>query len=242
MMRAFRALRGLWPRLIHRHRVTSLTVIGLPVALVLVMVGTAGCETRPSLSVGSRGSYVTTLQQRLLALHYDLGSASGVFESQTLHAVVAFQKVNGLGRDGVVGPATWAKLDRPYVPRPHVPMTLSALEVDLTRQVVYLTYLGTVTRIIDASSGNGQLYWSGGWQRAVTPVGNFHVYSTYNGWQNGLLGALYRPAYFIGGFAVHGSPSVPPAPASHGCVRVTVPSMDRLWPFIWYGMSVSLYY
>jgi N-acetylmuramoyl-L-alanine amidase len=242
MMRTFRALRELCRRLIQRHRMRFLTAIGLPVALVLVMAGTAGCETRPNLSVGARGSYVTTLQQRLIALHYDLGSASGVFESQTQHAVVAFQKVNGLGRDGVVGPATWAKLDRPDVPRPRLPMTLSTLEVDLTRQVVYLTYLGTVTSIIDASSGSGQLYWSGGWQQAITPVGNFHVYSTFNGWQYGSLGPLYRPAYFIAGFAVHGSPSVPPAPASHGCVRVTVPSMDRLWPFIWYGMPVSLYY
>ncbi len=242
MRSALRALLGLWHRWIPRHGVRSLTAIGLPVALILVMAATAGCETRPTLSIGARGSYVTTLQHRLLALHYDLGSASGVFESQTQHAVVAFQKVNGLARDGVVGPATWAKLDRPYVPRPRAPMTLSALEVDLTRQVVYLTYLGTVTRIIDASSGSGQLYWSSGWQRAITPVGSFHVYSTYNGWQYGSLGALYRPAYFVGGFAVHGSPSVPPAPASHGCVRVTVPSMDRLWPFIWYGMSVSLYY
>jgi hypothetical protein len=210
-------------------------------ALVLVMFGATGCETRPTLSLGASGSYVTTLQKRLISLHYDLGSAGGVFESQTQHAVVAFQKVNGLGRDGVVGPSTWAKLDSPALPRPRRPMVLSALEVDLTRQVVYLTYLGTVTRIIDASTGSGQPYWSGGWQRAVTPVGNFNIYSTFNGWQYGPLGALYRPAYFTGGFAVHGSPSVPPIPASHGCVRVTVPSMDRLWPFIWYGMSVSLY-
>ena len=242
MKRATRFRCRLRYRFLPQSRLSRLTAMGLPAILALVTVGASACDTRPTLSFGARGAYVTTLQQRLLALHYDLGSANGIFESQTQHAVVAFQKVNGLGRDGVVESATWAKLDRPYVPRPRRPLTLSAIEVDLSRQVVYLTYLGTITRIIDASSGSGQLYWSGGWQHAVTPVGNYRVYSTYNGWQNGPLGALYRPAYFIGGYAVHGSASVPASPASHGCVRVTVPSMDRLWPFIWYGMSVSLYY
>ncbi len=242
MMRSLLALQKRCARFASRVRVPSLTAIALPVVLVLVMAGTTGCETRPTLAMGASGSYVTTLQQRLISLHYDLGRISGVFDYDTQHAVVAFQKVNSLSRDGIVGPGTWAKLDQPYVPRPRQPKIPSALEVDLSRQVVYWTYLSTVVRIIDASSGNGQLYWSGGWQRAVTPVGNFHVYSTYNGWQYGTLGPLYRPAYFTGGFAVHGSPSVPPVPASHGCVRVTVPSMDRLWPFIYVGMPVSLYY
>jgi len=34
------------------------------------------------------------------------------------------------------------------------------------------------------------------------------------------LGKLYNPVYFVGGIAVHGAPSVPNRPASHGCVRI----------------------
>ena len=34
------------------------------------------------------------------------------------HAVVAFQKVNRIGRDGVVGPVTRKALERPRAPRP----------------------------------------------------------------------------------------------------------------------------
>ena len=49
------------------------------------------------------------------------------------------------------------------------------------------------------------------------------------GWWEGDLGQIYRPKYFVGGVAVHGSNSVPNYPASHGCVRVTVQAMDFIW-------------
>ena len=63
------------------------------------------------LRLGSHSSAVKTLQQRLTALHYfDVATADGVFGQNTYHAVIAFQKVQGLTRDGVVGPATWAAL------------------------------------------------------------------------------------------------------------------------------------
>jgi lipoprotein-anchoring transpeptidase ErfK/SrfK len=50
-----------------------------------------------------------------------------------------------------------------------------------------------------------------------------------DGWDKSPLGRLYRPKYFNGGIAVHGYLSVPPYPASHGCVRVSVPAMDWFW-------------
>ena len=50
-----------------------------------------------------------------------------------------------------------------------------------------------------------------------------------DGWWVGDLGQIYRPKYFIGGVAIHGSLSVPAYPASHGCVRVSVAAMDMIW-------------
>ena len=67
------------------------------------------------------------------------------------------------------------------------------------------------------------------------------LHSRYNGWQAGPLGSLYRPNYFYGGYAVHGMTSVPAYPASHGCVRMTVPTMDRMWSSLWAGMPVAIY-
>ena len=95
---------------------------------------------------------------------------------------------------------------------------------------------------IDASTGSGGWYYSQGrWARVITPTGRFHVYWRYNGWQAGPLGSLYRPNYFYGGYAVHGMTSVPAYPASHGCVRMTVPTMDRMWSSLWIGMPVAIY-
>ena len=65
---------------------------------------------RPTVSYGSRGDAVRKLQELLNALGYDCGSVDGIFGSKTKAAVLAFQKANGLGEDGIVGPLTWAKL------------------------------------------------------------------------------------------------------------------------------------
>jgi peptidoglycan hydrolase-like protein with peptidoglycan-binding domain len=63
-----------------------------------------------ALRVGSRGSAVTQVQQRLKALGYNVGTVDGVFGPQTASAVTAFQRANHLTADGIVGPATWQAL------------------------------------------------------------------------------------------------------------------------------------
>ena len=73
-------------------------------------VETATVVGRPTVSYGSRGDAVRKLQELLNALGYDCGSVDGIFGSKTKAAVLAFQKANGLGADGIVGPLTWAKL------------------------------------------------------------------------------------------------------------------------------------
>jgi len=63
-----------------------------------------------------------------------------------------------------------------------------------------------------------------------------------NHWVTAKLGVLYRPAYFnYSGYAIHGEPLVPAYPASHGCVRITVPAMNRLYNKLYDGMSVWIY-
>ena len=199
--------------------------------------------SRPTLRLGAHGSAVVTLQQRLAALHYfDVRTADGVFGPNTYHAVIAFQKVQRLARDGVVGPVTWAKLAKPYVPGPRYRLATASLEVNLARQVLYYVRNGAIQRIVDVSTGSGAWYYSQGrWARAITPTGRFHLYWRYNGWQAGPLGSMYRPNYFYAGYAVHGMTSVPAFPASHGCVRMTVPTMDRMWSSLWIGMPVAIY-
>jgi lipoprotein-anchoring transpeptidase ErfK/SrfK len=217
--------------------------VGSPPGVTARTTVAAVTAREPVLRLGSHGSAVVTLQQRLVALRYfDVSTADGVFGQNTYHAVIAFQKVQGLTRDGVVGPVTWAKLAKPYVPAPRYRLAAASLEVNLAKQVVYYVRNGSIQRIVDASTGSGAWYYSQGrWARAITPTGRFHVYWRYNGWQAGPLGSLYRPNYFYGGYAVHGMTSVPAYPASHGCVRVTVPTMDRMWSSLRVGMPVAIY-
>lgn len=63
----------------------------------------------PTQSVGNRGADVVALQH-LLTAHGRSQSADGIFGSGTAGSVRAFQSAEGLGVDGIVGPATWARL------------------------------------------------------------------------------------------------------------------------------------
>ena len=67
------------------------------------------------------------------------------------------------------------------------------------------------------------------------------VYDTYDGTVKAPLGTLYRPLYFEGGYAIHGSPYVPSYPDSHGCVRLSNVDMDWLFDLVGKGMPVSVF-
>lgn len=69
--------------------------------------------SRPTLKVlrlGSNGIQVK-YAQRLLTDHGFVCSTTGVFDAETELAVKTFQKENGLQIDGVIGSATWGKLE-----------------------------------------------------------------------------------------------------------------------------------
>ena len=67
--------------------------------------------TYPTIGIGSCGSTVSYLQEKLNSLGYNCGKIDGVFGSQTLAAVEEFQKTEHLTVDGIVGPKTWAALN-----------------------------------------------------------------------------------------------------------------------------------
>jgi N-acetylmuramoyl-L-alanine amidase len=196
----------------------------------------------PKLSSGSEGRAVEALQRRLAELGYQVHEVDGQFGSETHHAVVAFQKVNRLGRDGVVGPVTRKALERPRVPSPRSRKAGFHVEADLTLQVIYLVKDGKIQEILDASSASGQNYTVDGDVRvAVTPLGDFQIQRKIDAWRKSDLGLLYRPAYFTGGYALHGSYSVPAFPASHGCIRITIAAMDRLFGRLPVGTPMLVY-
>jgi N-acetylmuramoyl-L-alanine amidase len=227
-----------WLRSLILLAILSVTLVVMPIPPATSAAGTrqamvvSTVATRPTLRYGSRGTQVVYLQQRLTALRYDIGPIDGIFGSSTLHGVYAFQKIQGIGVDGVVGPVAWSRLASPSLPRARYNRSAAAVEVNLTRRVVYLTRSGAVTRILDASPGK---------PTTPTPTGSFSIYRRIDGWRQSSLGLLWRPNYFYRGYALHGSTSVPTSAASHGCVRVTIPAMNRVWSQLSIGERIYVY-
>ena len=153
----------------------------------------------------------------------------------------AFQKHHGLATTGVFTTDMWALLDEP-IALPYR-SELNRVEVDLGKQVLYLVEGGEVALVLPISSASGESYRhrSGGWARASTPEGRFQFERKIDGWRHAFLGSLYNPFYFRGGYAIHGSRSVPNHPASHGCIRVTMWDMDILKTRIEVGWPVFIY-
>ncbi|WP_457253736.1 L,D-transpeptidase family protein [Pedococcus sp. P5_B7] len=181
-----------------------------------------------TLHSGDQGPYVRQVQQRLSALGYWNGSADGVYGGLTSQAVMALQKTAGLGRDGVFGPATRRALQNGV--RPQSRIGGSGIEIDKARQLLLVVRGGSVTMVLNTSTGSGEQYTSEGNTRtALTPAGTFSTFRSVNHLDKGPLGDLWRPRYFNGGIAVHGAGNVPGYPASHGCARVSNPAMDMIW-------------
>jgi hypothetical protein len=193
----------------------------------------------PLVAVGSSdGPETARVQQRLIDLGFWLQAADGSFDLPTSQAVMAFQKYLGIEASGNVDANTAGLLTA---------MTLRAyghadsgtlLEIDKSRQILLFVIDGRVKWVFNTSTGNGQPYIEEDQNSpgtlvegvSMTPDG-FHRVERERpeGWWEGDLGQIYRPKYFVGGVAVHGSNSVPNYPASHGCVRVTIEAMDFIW-------------
>lgn len=176
-----------------------------------------------TLRSGTRGSDVRALQQRLGQLKYYPGRVDGQFGPNTLEAVWAFQEVQGLAVDGVVGPATGHALVSPRAPRARDPRGGALrVEVNLSRRVLLLYRNNALALVSHVSTGGGYRYCSNGsCGYAITPTGHFKTTVFMPGWVTVPLGQMYNPVFFIGtAYAIHGDTYVPLAPVSHGCVRL----------------------
>jgi hypothetical protein len=187
-----------------------------------------------TMKQGDQGLDVKHLNQALVRLSY-LPAGSGKSEQYSLatfHAVVAFQKIARLGRDGVAGPQTVKRLKAAGRPQPRVKSGKKHVEVDLSEQVALLVQGGKVQRTIAVSTAaSGHL----------TPLGHFSVFRKERmSWSIPFKTWLPWASYFTGGIALHEYASVPVYPASHGCVRVPAPFAQEVYAFASMGTPVDV--
>ncbi len=194
-------------------------------------------KSRPLTAADHRAA-----EQRLSDLGYWTGRVDGRWDTASRHALIAFQKVEGLKPTGRLTRAHFETLLSANRPAPRE-AGKAHVEVDLIRQVLFIVDdTGTVTKILPVSSGNGKLFVSQGWAReAHTHPGRYQVREKLAGWKKSPLGRLYYPVYFMYGTAIHGYPSVPTKPASHGCVRIPMSAAREFYKITPVGMPVIVH-
>ena len=183
----------------------------------------------------SQGPLVMYLEYQLAALKYRPGLIDGIFDIRTRDAVLAFQKLEGLKRDGIVGASFWQRLATAETPTPRIEEPGRRVEIDLTKQVLFMIEDNEVVKIVHCSSGAS---------KTQTLTGYFEIEHKMERWTI----CSYRTAMYYSSFfdldhklAIHGYAQVPTWPASHGCVRVPMWTAKELYEEMPMGTRVYVY-
>jgi hypothetical protein len=185
---------------------------------------------RTNIHRGSRGVAVRVFQHKLRSLHY-VAPLNGRFDAATGRGFMAFRKVTGLSRNYSAGSSVTRKLAAGRGAfRLRYPGAGRHVEVSIRRQVMVFASGGKVTRIYHVSTG-----------KPSTPTvrGTYRVYMKDGGTN---AKGMVKSSYFTGGYAIHGYKDVPPYAASHGCVRVPVPSASSIFGWVHMGTRIDTYY
>jgi len=232
----------------------GLVMFLLPVQAVLASTNKSGApRSKPATAKNhsaasshpksaNRGDKVSGAQERLAALGYWTSRVDGVVDPGSRNALIAFQKAEGLPRTGRLSPADLKAISQavPIAPRER---GYYHVEVDLDHQILFFVDdNGRVSNVLPISTGGGEEFTSEGWTReAITPRGRFQVHDKIAGWHKGPLGRIYYPNYILGSLAIHGYPSVPVHPASHGCIRIPMFAARRFSEMTPVGTVVLVY-
>jgi peptidoglycan hydrolase-like protein with peptidoglycan-binding domain len=179
------------------------------------------------LDPGDRGPAVKLFNDLLSDEgYYDTDGHS--YGSHTERAVMAFRKVNGMERTFNADPGIFKMLaEGKGAFKPKYPGEGKHVEVDISKQVMALIDDGKAKYVFHVSTG-----------AAATPSdqGGYTFYRKDPGFNS--LG-MYYSVYYNRGEATHGYHSVPPYPASHGCIRNPIP--DSIFIYNWIDLGDKMY-
>jgi hypothetical protein len=181
------------------------------------------------LDPGDRGPAVELFNDLLRRRDY-FNTDKSRYGSHTERAVMAFRKVNGMARNFHATPEIFAKLaaGEGGFKIKH-PGAGKHVEVDISKQVMALAANGKAKHVFHVATG-----------AAATPsdVGGFTFYRKDPGFNS--IG-MYYSIYYNRGEATHGYHSVPPFPASHGCIRNPIPDSVFIYNWIDLGDKMFVY-
>jgi peptidoglycan hydrolase-like protein with peptidoglycan-binding domain len=185
---------------------------------------------------------VKQVEARLAEMGYGPGRVDGVIDDNTRRALMLFRKWEGLKLTGGLGRDEFDAIMNATAPQAR-DAGYRHVEVDLDRQVLLLIDDdGAIKRMLPVSTGSNKRYNEKGLRGlAYTPTGRFRIYAKIAGWRKSPLGLLYYPNYFSDGLAIHGNPSVPHSPQSHGCVRIPMSAAEAMSKALPVGTILLIY-
>jgi L,D-transpeptidase catalytic domain/Putative peptidoglycan binding domain len=184
---------------------------------------------RWNAGAGARGVHVLVLQRGLAKLGFAT-PVTGYFDGLTANAVNAFRKTNNIGRTGYASSSVYGMvLAGRGAFRLRYPEAGKHVEFDWSRQVLVLAKKRRPYRVYHVSSGA---------PATPTVFGSYRFYRQQYGTN---ASGMVHSSYFIGGYAIHGYPSVPNYPASHGCLRVPIPNAFAIFSWIKLGDRIFTY-
>ncbi len=206
----------------------------LTICLILISIP-AGADAQQSNRQRASVSraQIREAERRLADMGYWTGAVDGLFDPATRAALVAFQKWEGRPLTGKLTTDELEEIRWSASPKARE-AGYAHVEVDIDRQVLLMINDEGSVRVLPVSTGSGKPFIDEGETSvAYTPRGRFVVYDKTSGWEPGLNRSMYYSNYISGGVAIHGSPSVPTRPASHGCIRIPIFAaleMSKLMP------------
>lgn len=131
--------------------------LALMVALAGIAMPKTEAQTRtwPTLSSGSSGENVVTLQAKLRHRGYTV-NYNGTYDSSTVAAVQAFERANALTADGVADAAVWERLVV-TVRQGDNNIVVEALQRQLRNRYGYTKTIATVDRIFGSGTNNATI-------------------------------------------------------------------------------------
>ncbi len=203
---------------------------------------------------------VKRAQTILTGFGIPVGDVDGHFGPETARGLCAFRRIAGIG-------TTRDALDQKTLDT----LKAYDAKYRTLRDIPAKDYLGKSTYLVAHQTCQVVFYVEGNHYRRVfasstgmsghrTPNGSFGLGSTLKGWYCSTLypegcyhhtegwfasissyGNMYNPRQVNGDIFLHGSMSVPPYPASHGCIRVQVKDADWMYKYVGVGVRTPVF-